>query len=70
MVRERESNSWSVSGLPCRKYSSIGALADMRLASKRRLRIVSVSVIGSMSRLCSTTTRARPKRLREFQHFV
>lgn len=51
MVRDSESNSWAVSGRPCRKYSSMGALADMRLASKRRIGIVSVSMIGSMSLL-------------------
>lgn len=50
MVRESESNSWAVSGLPSCKYSSTGALADMRLAIKRWIWIVSVS-FGSMSRL-------------------
>jgi len=49
MVRESDWNSWSVSGLPCRKYSSTGVLADMKLAIKRWIGIVSVSVIGSMT---------------------
>ena len=35
MVREINSISWCVSGLPCRKYSSSGALADIKSAIKR-----------------------------------
>lgn len=74
MVSESESNSWAVSGLPRRRYSSTGALADMRLASKRPIRTVSVSI--SISRLTrdrspitSTLLSGLQTGPREFQSF-
>jgi hypothetical protein len=59
MVRESESNSWAVSGLPCRKYSSIGALTDMKLAIERLIWIESISMIHESAVLHYDSCRAQ-----------